>query len=106
MTRYVPAGRAGTPTSNRTELDGSTRLLPWSTLFPLAFSTVIVLKAGSISPSNHIYTPTGGAERVDPTLGSEWSGKACPRDTPGKTSSDVNRKDATAILRFMLCIIA
>jgi len=46
-----------------------------------------VLKAGSNSPSNQIVTFGGAIVTVQPTLGSERSGKACPKPTAGKAAT-------------------
>ncbi len=48
---------------------------------------MIVLKAGSSSPSNQIVTFGGELGIVQPTLGSERIGKACPRLTAGTAAT-------------------
>src|SRR5262249_33127322 len=73
-TRYRPVGRAGKPTSSRVPSAGSTRESPLSTRRFSASSTRIVLKTGSMRPSNQMRTDGGDASTVWPTRGSEWSG--------------------------------
>src|SRR5437016_2171572 len=47
----------------------------------------MVLKTGSISPSNQIRTCAGGVSIVYPTRGSEWSGNAWGHAADGVSST-------------------
>ncbi len=99
ITRYVPGGKGGTLTIRSFGSEGSTLTSLLSTILPSILCTISVEKTGSRSLSNQILTTAGGVVTVEPTLGSEWSGKAWPEDVPGNTQSKkAMKKAATGVL--------
>jgi hypothetical protein len=71
---------------------------------PFILWTVSVEKTGSMSLSNQMRTTEGEPVTVEPTLGSEWSGKACPVDIPGKRDKKAATNTAATVVRFMSAV--